>query len=143
MSGIDPRWATYRWISWNPADPPLRENIFKIFLCAILQAPGGKAKRSWEKGSNERCGRWRTQVIGYLRYDTEEELECLNDLYRNELRLYKNFFQPVNKLERKERVGGHITKENTTGLKLLTGDCWNQIRLPKKKKRTSSYCISR
>lgn len=51
------------------------------------------------------------QVIGYLRYDTNEELDCLNDLYQNELRLYKNFFQPVIKLESKERIGGHIKRK--------------------------------
>lgn len=44
--------------------------------------------------------------LGYLRYDTPEELELINDLYRNELRLYKNFFQPVMRLERKERLQG-------------------------------------
>lgn len=44
--------------------------------------------------------------FGYLRYDTPEELGIINDLYRNELRLYKNFFQPVMKLIRKERVYG-------------------------------------
>jgi hypothetical protein len=44
--------------------------------------------------------------LGYLRYDTSAELDLINDLYRNELRLYKNFFQPVMRLERKERVDG-------------------------------------
>ena len=44
--------------------------------------------------------------LGYLRYDTPEELDLINDLYRNELRLYKNFFQPVMRLERKERIEG-------------------------------------
>ncbi len=44
--------------------------------------------------------------LGYLRYDTPEELNLINDLYRNELRLFKNFFQPVMRLERKERVDG-------------------------------------
>jgi hypothetical protein len=44
--------------------------------------------------------------LGYLRYDTSVELDLINDLYRNELRLYKNFFQPVMRLERKERVDG-------------------------------------
>lgn len=46
--------------------------------------------------------------LGYLRYDTPQELDLINDLYRNELRLYKNFFQPVMRLERKERVNGKI-----------------------------------
>jgi len=44
--------------------------------------------------------------LGYLRYDTTEELALINDLYRNELRLYKNFFQPVMRLRHKERVDG-------------------------------------
>lgn len=48
------------------------------------------------------------RLVGYLRYDTQEEQDLLNDLYRNELGLYKNFFQPQNKLILKERVGGKI-----------------------------------
>jgi hypothetical protein len=44
--------------------------------------------------------------LGYLRYDTPEELALINDLYRNELRLYKNFFQPFMGLRHKERVDG-------------------------------------
>jgi hypothetical protein len=48
--------------------------------------------------------------LGYLRYDTAEELAVIQDLYRNELRLYKNFFQPVMKLARKERIGGHTKR---------------------------------
>jgi len=48
--------------------------------------------------------------VGYLRYDTEEELETLNELY-DLLRLYINFFQPVMKLVTKERVGSRIIKK--------------------------------
>lgn len=48
------------------------------------------------------------RLVGYLRYDTIEEQNILNDLYRNELRLFKNFFQPVIKLISKERIGGKI-----------------------------------
>jgi hypothetical protein len=44
--------------------------------------------------------------LGYLRYDTPEELALIQDLYRNELRLYKNLFQPVMMLSRKVRVSG-------------------------------------
>lgn len=50
------------------------------------------------------------RFVGYLRYDTQEELDILNDLYRNELRLFKNFFQPVMKLTSKERIKGHIKR---------------------------------
>lgn len=51
------------------------------------------------------------KFVGYLRYDTKEEQDILNDLYRNELRLYKNFFQPVIKLISKERIGGKIRRK--------------------------------
>lgn len=44
--------------------------------------------------------------LGYLRYDTPEELALINSLYSNELRLYKNFFQPVMRLRHKERIEG-------------------------------------
>lgn len=48
------------------------------------------------------------RLVGYLRYDTAEEQNMLNDLYCNELRLFKNFFSPVIKLVLKERVAGRI-----------------------------------
>lgn len=48
------------------------------------------------------------RLVGYLRYDTIEEQSLLNDLYYNELRLFKNFFSPVIKLVLKERVSGRI-----------------------------------
>jgi len=50
--------------------------------------------------------------LGYLRYDTPAELRIIEDLYRHELRLYKNFFQPVMKLERKERAGGRVHRSH-------------------------------
>lgn len=54
------------------------------------------------------------KIFGYLRYDTEKELKIMNDLYLNELRLYKNFFQPVIKLVSKERVGSRIKRKYDT-----------------------------
>jgi hypothetical protein len=50
------------------------------------------------------------KFVGCWRYDTGEEQTVLNGLYRNELRLYKNFFQPVIKLKSKVRVGGRIKR---------------------------------
>lgn len=46
------------------------------------------------------------KVVGYHRYDTQEQVNILNDLYAQELRLYENFFQPVMKLTAKHREGG-------------------------------------
>lgn len=54
------------------------------------------------------------KFVGYLRYDIEEELYILNSLYHNEMRLFKNFFQPVIKLQAKERAGGKIRRKYDT-----------------------------
>ena len=50
------------------------------------------------------------RAVGYLRYDTEEELKLLNKLY-SYLRLYTNFFQPTTKLVSKERIGSKVKKK--------------------------------
>jgi hypothetical protein len=53
------------------------------------------------------------QQVGYLRYDTAEELACLRQLYGH-LRLYINFFQPQMKLVSKARQGSKVTKRYDT-----------------------------
>jgi len=57
------------------------------------------------------------KYVGYLRYDTQEERVILQDLYDNELRLYKNFFQPVIKLKEKVRNGSRIHRSYETAKK--------------------------
>jgi len=54
------------------------------------------------------------KFVGYSRYDSKKEKDILNNLYRNELRLYKNFFQPVIKLISKERINGKIHRKYDT-----------------------------
>jgi len=49
------------------------------------------------------------RTVGYSRYDTDKKLNILNELY-SYLRLYANFFQPVRKLIKKERIGSKVTK---------------------------------
>jgi hypothetical protein len=48
--------------------------------------------------------------VGYNRYDREEELALLNELYEH-LRLYLNFFYPQMKLVSKERTGTKVKKQ--------------------------------
>lgn len=50
------------------------------------------------------------KIMGYDRIEEERFVNLMNDLYRNELRLYMNFFQPVMKLVEKKRVGAHGEK---------------------------------
>lgn len=54
------------------------------------------------------------KVVGYFRYDTDQELILMNSLYEKELRLYKNFFSPVMKLKEKQRVGGRVKRKYDT-----------------------------
>lgn len=49
------------------------------------------------------------KAVGYLRYDSEEQLALLNQLYEIFNR-YSNFFQPVLKLTKKERQGAKVKK---------------------------------
>lgn len=49
--------------------------------------------------------------LGYKRYDTRKQLWLINDLYRNELRLFNNFFRPVMKIESKEKVNNSVCKK--------------------------------
>jgi len=50
------------------------------------------------------------QVYGYERIEDQAIVNLMNDLNRNELRLYKNFFQPTMKLIDKKRYGAHKEK---------------------------------
>ena len=50
------------------------------------------------------------KLIGWDRYDSPAAVGLLNDLYRNELRLMMNLFQPSVKLRRKERIGSRLRR---------------------------------
>jgi len=50
------------------------------------------------------------KLLGWDRYDSPEALEAINDLYRHELRLMMNLFQPSVKLLRKVRVGSRLKR---------------------------------
>lgn len=50
------------------------------------------------------------KLLGWDRYDSPQALEAINDLYRQELRLMMNLFQPSVKLVRKVRVGSRLRR---------------------------------
>jgi len=50
------------------------------------------------------------KLMGWDRYDTPEAVEAINALYRNELRLWLNLFQPSAKLMKKVRVGSRLRR---------------------------------
>jgi IS30 family transposase len=53
------------------------------------------------------------KLVGYDRFETEEELKLLEAIYAD-WRLYLNFFQPVMKLVEKHRTGSKVTKRYDT-----------------------------
>jgi hypothetical protein len=80
------------------------------------------------------------KTIGYLRYDTDQERVILSDLHRNELRDYKNFFQPVIKLVAKRKVNGKNKKQydtpRTPYRRLMESD---QLTREQKRRLTETY----
>ena len=50
------------------------------------------------------------KLIGWDRYDSATAVNLLNNLYRNELRVMMNLFQPSVRLLRKERVGSRLKR---------------------------------
>ena len=52
------------------------------------------------------------QFLGYRRFDNPKIVVLLNDLYKNEWRLYHNFFLPSVKLIEKERIRSKIIKKH-------------------------------
>lgn len=53
------------------------------------------------------------KMVGYARFETEEQLELLKRIY-NLLELYQNYFQPSRKLINKERIGSKVRKKYDT-----------------------------
>lgn len=50
------------------------------------------------------------KIFGYIRIDTPEQVNLMRKLFRGPLRLYTNFFQPVQKLEEKKKEGSKNKK---------------------------------
>lgn len=50
------------------------------------------------------------KLLGWGRYDSLQAVDAINDLYKNELRLFMNLFIPSLKLQKKLRVGSRMRK---------------------------------
>ncbi len=104
-------------IPWTEIHPDNDTSFLNWHLFKYIEEEGLNISRSRPYKKNDNClieqknGSHIRKHVGYLRYDTEEELEIIRDLYRNELRLYKNFFQPQIKLTSKIRIKGKIYRK--------------------------------
>lgn len=68
--------------------------------------PGKKNDNPYVEEKNDSVVR---KWVGYGRFDTQAQVNTLNELY-DVLRLYTNFFLPVMKLKERERVGSKVIK---------------------------------
>ncbi|MBU4348557.1 hypothetical protein KJ671_03610 [Patescibacteria group bacterium] len=102
---------------WKEIHSDSGKEFINAHLFNYTQKKGLGFSRSRPYKKNDNClveqKNWThvRKFIGYSRYDSLEELNILNDIYRNELRLFKNYFQPVIKLILKERVKGRIHRK--------------------------------
>ena len=102
---------------WNEIHPDNGTSFINYFIYDYAKLEKLEFSRSRPYQKNDNCfveqknSQNVRKVVGHVRYDTDLEIEILNDLYRNELRLYKNFFQPVMRLESKTRNKGHISRK--------------------------------
>lgn len=105
MLGIDPDNGG-EFINWQ---------LYKYCMTRNIEFTRG---RPYKKNDNAHIEQknWThiRKLAGYKRLNTEKQLKILNDLYRNEWRLYKNFFQANKKLVEKKRVGTRIVKKYDT-----------------------------
>jgi hypothetical protein len=73
------------------------------------------------------------KLIGWDRYDTQQAVDAMNDLYRNEWRLFCNLYLPQMKLDKKIRIGARIKriyKQAKTPLdRLLESDKGDRTKL--------------
>jgi len=105
---------------WREMHPDNGGNIMNYHIYAYAMKKGIIFSRSRPYKKNDNCfveqknSTHVRQVVGYHRYESEDERCIISDLYQNELRQYKNFFQPVMKLVRKERIAGKIKKKYDT-----------------------------
>ena len=104
-------------INWKEIHPDNGTSFINYFVYDYANENKLEFSRSRPNQKNDNCfveqknSQNVRKVVGHVRYDSPREIGILNDLYRNELRLYKNFFQPVMRLEAKVRDKGHIYRK--------------------------------
>jgi len=87
---------------------------FHLFEYCRLNHIDFTRSRPYKKDDNARIEQknWTCvrQILGYLRYDTQEVIDAINCLYKLELRIFQNYFQPSVKLIKKVRTGSKVKK---------------------------------
>lgn len=90
----------------------INAHLYRYCLSKRLQFTRGRAYKKEDNAYVEQKN-WThvRKLLGYVRYDKDKALSSMNDLYRNELWLFQNFFQPSVKLKSKMRIGSKVKRK--------------------------------
>jgi len=93
----------------------LNDHLFRYCRAQQIQFTRGRPYKKDDNAHIEQKN-WThvRKLVGWDRYDSQAAVGLLNDLYRHELRLMMNWFQPSVKLLRKERIGSRLTRRYDT-----------------------------
>ncbi|TSC92394.1 MAG: Uncharacterized protein CEN91_465 [Candidatus Berkelbacteria bacterium Licking1014_85] len=106
--------SPFKWTEIHPDNGTSFINYF-IYDYARMTKLEFSRSRAYKKNDNcfveQQNSSHVRSIVGHNRFDTFREQTILNDLYQNDLRLYKNFFQPIMRLKDKSRDKGHIRRK--------------------------------
>jgi len=89
----------------------INDHLYRYCQAADIQFTRGRPYKKDDNAHIEQKN-WThvRRLLGYVRYDSEEARDAINDLYRHELRRFQNLFLPSVKLAKKERVGSRLRR---------------------------------
>ncbi len=89
----------------------INDHLFRYCAARAIQFTRGRPYKKDDNAHIEQKN-WThvRKLLGWDRYDSPDALDAINDLYRHELRLMMNLFQPSVKLVRKVRRGSRLTR---------------------------------
>ena len=76
----------------------------------IVQTRGRAYKKNDQAHVEQKNHSHVRELLGYYRYDTQDELQLIEDIYRNEQSLLMNFFTPQRKLKEKIKIGSRYKR---------------------------------
>jgi hypothetical protein len=93
----------------------INHHMLKYLKANNLQfTRGGPYKKNDNAHIEQKNWTYLRRLLGWARFEGQEVLDAINNLYRQEIRLWMNFFQPSVKLIKKERIGSRLVRKYST-----------------------------
>lgn len=102
LTGLDSDGGS-EFINWHMVEYCKKNNLF-----FTRSRPDRKNDNAYVEQKNNTHIR---HLLGYGRFDKIEQLIAINALYRQELRLFNNFFKPVMKIVSKEKINNSVCRK--------------------------------